>query len=821
MLLHSNYATGFHFQFDKNKGSLMAPYWIEDTGTSWSCSHDPNYRTSIVLPLKKEALASFPKLKENLYLAFDKNLLLFLGKLSVMILEDFTVGEGKITTFRRVPLTEHWLLCEHEDVSVDFWYVKRKRFIPSAPKSTDDVDGDIAETEIAIAFNFREDSSLETEDGGGGDNLAKTNKEEDLLDVAVESSPLRLTVSKDSMPIYSFLPTKTAAFKFIVQADFVLATNRESLVEQDPYNQQLIQQLSILITEIFQEFALYLQFQISGSDSGLNSYPALSQLCEICDRHKLVLSPQAVVALLPRPFSCSIHKEIQNMSQQICYNLRKCHIFLSTGDVLCDAATLVAIPIFPDVIADFLPESILFKLIGKRFPHQSLVLDEDLHAHFDIKYLRATHIVDCLEVIVSEAGPYLEAAERVNVISRLLVVLAILTTEELPNSIHRSSATATTGAPKRSNITQNLGLVPTAVTKKQLQQQVQSAGASSLPNKTRQLPFDLLVRLKKLPIWPLTSGSFASSATSTLFLQSNNDLPKKVSSYMAQYLSQFIFVVDEALFDSADTIARNFGGLVKEFVAVNFKSKVGHFGLHSLSSAMLLSNVLVPALTNRSYSPTVDQACALLACTYICSDKTRSSVDEFLYGGLGLWIPAVSVRESKDKGNKTWTTDSDQVVFVSPVREAAPDESSEDNNNIDREVHLGPELFYSATSRLFSTLMKQIGWKFVHPKLYCLIYDIEFRDGYDNAKYKSDLFNSIGSKLASDQGAMSLKTFLKKAGVINFFKVYKSSGSASGIGVAPSLSAVLSKLLINSVPVCVRGRQLRNQPALFLFQPHR
>ena len=53
----------------------MAPYWIEDTGTSWSYSSNPNYRTSIVLPLKKEALTNFLKLKENLYLAFDKNLL--------------------------------------------------------------------------------------------------------------------------------------------------------------------------------------------------------------------------------------------------------------------------------------------------------------------------------------------------------------------------------------------------------------------------------------------------------------------------------------------------------------------------------------------------------------------------------------------------------------------------------------------------------------------------------------------------------------------------------------------------------------------------
>ena len=768
---------------------------------------------------------SFPKLKENLYLAFDKNLLLFLGKLSVMTLEDFTVSEGKVTTFRRVPLTDHWLLCEHEDVSVDFWYIKRKRFFPSVPKSTDDADEDgdnIAETEIAVAFNFHEDSSFKVEEGTRDNLSMPSNREEDFTEVVIESNPLRLMVSKDSMPIYSFLPTKTAAFKFIVQADFVLATNRESVVEQDPYNQQLIQQLINLITEIFQEFALYLQFQsdlVSGS--GPNSCPALSQLCEIYDKHKLVITPQAVIALIPRPYSCSIHKEIQNLSQQVCYNLRNCHIFLSAGGVLCDAATLVVTQVYPDVVTEFLPENILFRLIGKRFPHPSLVLDEDLVAHFDICYLHAAQIVDCLEVAVSETGPYVEAVERINVVSRLLVVLVVLTTEELPNSFSRFSATApatTTGASKRSNVTRNnLGPVPSAVTKKQLQQQVQSAGAN-LP-KTRQLSLDLLNRLKKLPIWPLTSGIFASSAARTLFLQSNDDLPKMVSSYMAQYLSQFIHIVDETLFDSADTISRNFGALLKGFVAANFKSTVGHFGLHYLTSTMLLSNVLVPALTNREQSPTVDQACALLACTYLCSDKSRSLVDDFQHAGV--WIPAVGVQESNDKkykGNKNWNTDSDHVVYVSTVREAKDENAA---NSIDREVHFGPEFSYSATSRLLITLMKQIGWKYVHPKLYCLIYDIAFRDGFDNVKYKNELFNTISAKLSSDAGVTNLKTFLKKAGVINFFKGYKSNNSTGSVGIAPSLSNVLSRLLANSVPVCVRGQLLRKQPALFLFQSHR
>ena len=784
----------------------MAPYWIEDTGTSWSYSNNPHYRTSIVLPLKKEALANFPKLKENLYLAFDKNLLLFLGKLSVMILEDFTVAEGKLTTFRRVPLTDHWLLCEHEEVSTDFWYIKRKRFFPSVPKSTDDIEGDIAETEIAVAFNFREDSSLEAADSGV-DNLAaeSSKKEEDDVDITVERSSLRLTVSKDSMPIYSFLPTKTAAFKFIVQADFVLATNRESLVDQHPYNQQLIFQLINLITEIFQEFALYLQFQIdlgsgSSSDNKVNP-PALSQFCEICDRYKLVLTPEAVVALLPRPYSCTIHKEIQkNLSEKICYNLRNCRIFLSTGGVLCDAAALLVSPIFPDVVTVFLPESVLFKLIGKRFPHPSLVLDDDLRFHFSIKQLRAAHIVDCLEEAVSEAGPYLEAAERVNVVSRLLVVLAILTTEELPNSVNRSNAT--TGATKRPNNVRNLGPIPSAVTKMHhLQQQPGPSTGTSVP-KTRQLPLDLLSRLKKLPLWLLTSGVFVSSEASSLFLQSSNDLPKIVSQCMAQYLTHLIHVVDEAFFNSADTASHNFGGFLKEFVAVNFKPTVGHFGLHSLTSTMLLSNVLVPALIDKNNSPTVDQACALLACTYICSDKARS-MDNFLRAA-GVWIPAVNVRGSKDKG---WKADSDHVVYVSTVRDAT-EETTAAATNIDGEVHLGPEFPTSATSRLFSTLMKQIGWKFIHPKVYCLIYEVEFREDK-----KDNLFTDIQVKLSSDSGAANLKTFLKKAGVINFFKGYKGNGSGS-VCTAPSLAALLSKLLANSESVCLRN----SQSSLFLFQ---
>lgn len=168
----------------------------------------------------------------------------------------------------------------------------------------------MAETEIAIAFNFQEDvleipTECDDEDSGKYLEAGRTRR------------TLRLAVSQDSMPIYSFLPTKTAAFKFIVQADFILATNRESIREQDPYNQQLIAQLIRLISDIFEEFSAFLQYNLaaSGGDGGaplepLHSPPYLASLLEISDRNKLVLTPAAVVALLPRPFSCAIHKEI-------------------------------------------------------------------------------------------------------------------------------------------------------------------------------------------------------------------------------------------------------------------------------------------------------------------------------------------------------------------------------------------------------------------------------------------------------------------------------------------------------------------------------
>ena len=68
-------------------------------------------------------------------------------------------------------------------------------------------------------------------------------------------------------------------------------------------------------------------------ESGVDSMPPeLRALLEIIHvKNNLKIAPDVAVSLLPRPGSCKGHKEIQNLSQRVCENLRHCPLFLSSS----------------------------------------------------------------------------------------------------------------------------------------------------------------------------------------------------------------------------------------------------------------------------------------------------------------------------------------------------------------------------------------------------------------------------------------------------------------------------------------------------------
>ena len=812
--------SGFHFRFDKNKGSLIAPYWIEDTGNSWPVlDKKEGYNTQIILPLNQEAMNTFPKLRENMNYVFDKNLLLFLGKLSVMILEDFSSSTGQLTSLRRNKLSEHWLSLRYENISsgreessTDFWFVSRRKFQPALPRS-DDVDA--YETEIAVALHFQEESeqSEEFEDFNSQHPASKIFTESEVCSsqeylepseqfedidfqypagknsVESKSRSLVLKASKE-LPVYSFLPTKIFAFRFIIQADFVLSTNRESIVEQSKFNQILFAELVKFITSIFNDLSLYLTHSTQPglldhgkieSESSNSLLPELQPLNEI--RHvnsNFKIAPEAVISLLPRSGACKGHKEIQLLSQRVCENLKHCPLFLSSKKVICEAATIITVQPQHKLILEILPEDILFKFASKRYPHSSLELDDDLKLSFGIQPLNASLIVECIEALFSPVNEDLDRTYRINTLSRLLMSLDIITSREPPVVL---------GASSISSVLQKVDVTKIKPFSVDPRNPKRTAPNKSYRSKSRQLPADILKRLTRIEMWPISTTKFVSSGSVALFVPCDSNLPPIVMKCISTHLSSRINVIHEDMLHEVESIAKDCGQRFKDFILNNFKPIVDKFGLHPLSNSTLMSNFLKPELTNSSETPTVKISCALLACAFLCKDWRDL--------GPTLWVPTVKVRDFKlpnhrhTKINVSWGDDSEDTVFIKNYTDNDVD------TDIDGVVHLGPEFENSASSKIFSTLLRQIGWKVVHPLVYKIILGIDERDDSTHSE-RIESYEEIRRKFEESRECKPLRQFLKKIGISNFFRAVHLTNT-SGELVIPSLSAVLSKLLKNSI----------------------
>lgn len=761
---------GFHFCFDKPKGSLLAPYWIEDTGDSWPNIHDTNFPTHIVLPLNEDAKRNLEKLRENLQLVFDKNLLLFLKKLSVMILNDFSCHPPLYKRLERVSLFHNWVLCRQEDavaVVDDIWYMKKAQFTPTVPRGDEDLK-DIARTEVCVALKFAEVIPDLSHLPEGGDEVVH----------AVNSkTTIQLMVQKEWTPLYSFLPTRMTAFRFILQADFVLVTNRESIEENHAYNRQLLVEATTLLVSVFDELLNFAQCQ--SNKQGVSSEAAAAiidepteGLTEICDKHELLISPSSIIDLIPRPDDTT-SESLKQVALAVCDQLKDKPLFQNCdGDFVC-AAQIISADHLPTSLVEVVPPRLLERLLGRKFPHPSLDLDKEMIRQFKMTTLTSQTIVDCLVIFHERVVPDETIAheEKVYMVRDLLKALYYIVEHEV------NVASNKMGSQQQHN---KLARLP-ALTMKPRNVALLSVTTDHQPstNKSiRTLNAEHLKRLRGLQIWPLSNGHFVRIANGLPIFASDprtdgsNETMNHMHNCLATNLATTIQVLDPKIIES---YATRF-----EFIISNFKADKGKEGIVVLSPDKLISNIILPLLQDRSVTPSTEATISML--TLVLAHQLHGSKTRAIFE-KGLWVPVMTVKEHNTlKDTAISSRDSLRVVFLDPIDSSSYLSSTE--------VHFGPEFTDEATAKLgfVSTAMRQTEWLILSPHISARL----AAPGNPNVPWDGD---GLLRCLTRFDNYGKLKDLLKKIGITSLWKVSKENVTMM------ALEKILKQLLGGVVPL--------------------
>jgi hypothetical protein len=826
---------------------MLAPYWIENTGSSWPNVFDTEYATHIHLPLHKEALMNFAKLQENLKKVFDPNLLLFLKQLSIMILEDYAYAGQKSSFFRlertNLTQTKNWIMCSSQqqnyEMKSNIWYVKRTQFQPTVPRK-DELD--IAETEIAIAVHFEEeaDEALQLL------NDLDTNAEEDDFDIAAINKKLqkasnkkfsnkpRLMLSLPSTlyPVYAFLPTRMTVCKFIIQADFILVTNRESIEEQHAYNRQLLEQIQQLIVELFQELVAYCESVMLHSQTSAGQFAGL---LEIIERNKLDVAPSAIVQLLPKP-SNTISNVFKELNTSICTQLSSTtRLFLSSAGKFVHASEILYTHhLSPDTcpIEQLLPDSLLFSLSKKYYLDSSIQLDEEMLDLFQISKATSSFVVDCIVAFaatIPDSIPTgtLESAKVFDQTLKKLSGLWIL--------LHRLFESETVSASilqSKSQSTQVSGPTPTQVRRK----------APPPSKRARTLSPENVKKLQQIAIWPVHTMNgikFLSCDNNILFLppaaapSSNSKKPNfdNSSVRLANCLKFFrdkMNMIDDTFLTNIEEVLSscNFNHRYVNSLAVSPITHLidfvkQHFGASIVSHEpnVIFEKIVKPTLQNAerkgssirsidSIQPRV--CCVMIAYAFIVvkGDNRLQNLFETC-----CWLPSVIIGEPNEnqKGFR-WLEDSDTVSLQSLKHNEVG------NNTI--EVHMGVEIEDSGVKILINNLtaLRQCKYRILHPLSTFLAFNAnQLPDNIDDRKLRAQISDFIYSNMGDPRYKTELSQwmmFLEKLNVIKFFTIYKNP-STSKYG-SETLQSFFSELFKNAEPVDIQESIVLDGLSLYL-----
>lgn len=206
------FSNGFQFEFtrkdENDKLGFVVPYWIP------AIPHfiDPNM-TNIVLPLRDEAKEEIAKFNE-----LQPNLVLFLNRLVRLEIEN--AMDGKVNRVRRGPPKANGNIELEFSSGKQYWRLVRKSLRPEA-SINEEKRKDCKKTELVLAFPLNADGSANTQ---------------------------------ETQEVFAYLPVRSYCFKFIVQADLLLASGREDILIDKNWNKWIRDNIASAFSKAVNEF---------------------------------------------------------------------------------------------------------------------------------------------------------------------------------------------------------------------------------------------------------------------------------------------------------------------------------------------------------------------------------------------------------------------------------------------------------------------------------------------------------------------------------------------------------------------------------------
>ncbi len=207
-------SNNFQFEFRHSSGAdlgYIVPYWLPTIPEGI----DPQV-TTIILPLREDARDQL-----DLFETIDPTLILFLRKLQRIEIVDSTGDTSKTVTKSE---DNGLVTLENQDQS-QYWRIVRITLnVPLEVAEQDVKRQDVSNTEIVLAFPVSETG---------------------------RPTSIRKESTSD---IFAFLPVKKCGFNFIIQADFLLTSDREDILQDSQWNQWLLSNIPDAMLKALKEF---------------------------------------------------------------------------------------------------------------------------------------------------------------------------------------------------------------------------------------------------------------------------------------------------------------------------------------------------------------------------------------------------------------------------------------------------------------------------------------------------------------------------------------------------------------------------------------
>eukprot|EP01038_Epipyxis_sp_PR26KG_P009050 gene9050-12205_t len=739
-----------------------------------------------------------------------------------MVLED--QKRSTMIQHIKIPISTNWVQIRAYTESVlakthkeSYWLIKRDTFLPIRARME---SVDIASTEIAIALHFLPSIS------------SNATGDEDVEEVSaiVNDSKVNIVIDSQALfPIYSYLSTKTVTFRFIVQANFVLSTSRESILEDNDWNKELLERIPSLFVSIIAEMAEWID-QRSGDDKETIDLaarcPMLSQLPT--DGYQVIITRTDIYSIIPQHSQDATSNVYAKVIEDIHKKLEKLPFLKNSQNETCSPVQLWSTNHLNFEVLDYVTSENIFRATQKYVLSSESHPDEMLLTSLNIQKFGLDAVKQCFSQLNDDVQQAIEIESDESIIEGLIKrfsLLLLLLRNFTPSQLR---PTVEAFVPKSSSSS----LIPGQVVLKSSQTKAISLQKQSPVRIEPQNKYfnKIIADLMTYRIWPVKSThgtTFHSLSKSMIFIQLNPNNSNNWSVAQENCFREFrsyLNLIDGRLFSKEkDDKLMDQSALIK-FLCNYFRpSRVSTNGLDELTADLIIRTIILPAYKNwnSSNNDTIEKEGKI-----ILTRRVSAAFLSFYY------LSNVSKKQSESERDREILNDLKSSLVVVPVLTARDGKSDlfwidsqlQNLKSVQRadDIHIGPEFEGSATNILSNgpttTCLGQIKWKIIDPLVTWFVLGCPIEKNNENNK-KNMIYNDEKIKFSTRQitelrmtnkDSSDWRRFLLLIGAINFFGIYPHNGNQLQSQI-PQFFMYMSKLLSNAIPIRTDQRSNSNR----------